>query len=563
MINERMNDVNLLRASGLVDRMYLAAAMGMNAEAAGVPIELLYLENPSYWTAATSPLFDGRYYFTQVPELKDAGVNPLLHYVQKGFKEALSPSPLVDMMHVTNQLIGDVGRPITQADRRKALERYSGLRQALLETGADPNIFFDNKLYRSQHHAIPINAGDIPLEHYIARRGRNAGSYLECSSIASFKYYMGNNRDLEQAGVVPLMHLLQFGLAEGRRFSAAKCVSESFLGNAASLFGDDSMKTLPGFIAANGATGQLAGPQWPTPFTKRRLPALRHEAAKGSRSCFVGIVLYNNSDQELRKLESSLKREAAEHKGYRIRWQYFSNDPANVERYERTLDKRVLVAEGGENLGFGRAHNALMEKAFLDDSLYIGANPDGYFTPGSIKALIDMSDYFQGQALIEGVAAPVDHPKWHDPVTLDTNWVSGACFALPKALWAETRGFDPAIHMYSEDVDLSWRVKLLGGLLKVCPAARFVHDVTPRFSAVETQEVEIARTKAMLTGAYYLARKWGDAQQATKVRNALSAYFTPAEIDGFAAPQGVISMEAARRITNFAHERFAPSRFWN
>jgi hypothetical protein len=258
-----------------------------------------------------------------------------------------------------------------------------------------------------------------------------------------------------------------------------------------------------------------------------------------------------------------LKREAAEHKGYRIRWRYFSNDPANVERYERIIGGQVLVAEGGENLGFGRAHNALMEHAFLEDPLYVGANPDGYFTPGSIKALIDMSDYFQGQALIEGVAAPIDHPKWHDPVTLDTNWVSGACFALPKALWAETRGFDPAIHMYSEDVDLSWRVRLLGGLLKVCPTARFVHDVTPRFSAVETQDVEIARTKAMLTGAYYLARKWGDAQQATKVRNALSAYFAPAEIDGFAAPQSVISMSAARRITNFAHERFAPSRFWH
>ncbi|MBA3928429.1 MAG: hypothetical protein C0521_02450 [Xanthomonas sp.] len=563
MINERMNDVNLLRASGLVDRMYLAAAMGMNAEAAGVPIELLYLENPGYWTAATSPLFDGRYYFSQIPELKEAGVNPLLHYVQKGFKEARSPSPLVDMMHVTNQLVGDVGHPITLADREKALERYSGLRQALLETGADPNIFFENKLYRNQHHAIPISAVDIPLEHYMARRGRNGGSYLECSSIASFKYYMGGNRDLEQAGVVPLLHLLQFGLTEGRRFSPAKCVSESFLGNAASLFDDERMKTLPGFIAANGATGQLAGPQWPTPFTKKQLPALRHEAAKGSRSCFVGIVLYNNSDQELRKLEASLKREAAEHKGYRIRWRYFSNDPANVERYERIIGGQVLVAEGGENLGFGRAHNALMEHAFLEDPLYVGANPDGYFTPGSIKALIDMSDYFQGQALIEGVAAPIDHPKWHDPVTLDTNWVSGACFALPKALWAETRGFDPAIHMYSEDVDLSWRVRLLGGLLKVCPTARFVHDVTPRFSAVETQDVEIARTKAMLTGAYYLARKWGDAQQATKVRNALSAYFAPAEIDGFAAPQSVISMSAARRITNFAHERFAPSRFWH
>lgn len=558
MLNERLAEVSVLRNSGLLDPEYLANALGLNAEGMGVPIEFLYLENPSYWNAPTSPLFDGKYYLDTSPDVRATDTPPLLHYVVHGFKEARSPSILIDMDHIIGQLPGGAGA-VTLQEKRDVLAPYLGLRQMLVETNVDPCLFFENAVYLAKN-GLRIENDHIPVEHYLRCKGRDGAKYLECSSLASFSYYMASNPDLEGAGCVPLLHFVQHGINESRKFSKEPLVSDLFLKGAAQLSNKSDMKTLKGFLQATKGTGQLAGPKWPTPYTKTRLPSVTHEARKERRSAFVGIVLYDNSEDELRKIEASLKHEALRTPGYEIDWKYLVNDRDNLSRYRKIIGNNFVCAE--ENLGFGRAHNSLMKLCFQQDRLYIGANPDGFFTPGSIKALLDFSDYWGDQALIEAVAAPVDHPKWHDPVTLDTAWVSGACFAIPRKLWAETGGFDPNIHMYSEDVDLSWRVRLLGGLLKVCPVARFVHDVTPRFSAETNPEKEKQRERAMLTGAYYVAQKWGGPEQVAKIRTALSRHMTSSQVDELPKPAMVAGGGMAKGIADFSYERFAPSRFW-
>jgi GT2 family glycosyltransferase len=55
-------------------------------------------------------------------------------------------------------------------------------------------------------------------------------------------------------------------------------------------------------------------------------------------------------------------------------------------------------------------------------------------------------------------------------------WVSGACFAISRALWERIGGFDDEYFLYWEDVDLSRKVHDVGGEVAVLHDAVAVHD---------------------------------------------------------------------------------------
>ncbi len=54
--------------------------------------------------------------------------------------------------------------------------------------------------------------------------------------------------------------------------------------------------------------------------------------------------------------------------------------------------------------------------------------------------------------------------------------LSGACLAIPLATWRRLGGFAERFFMYHEDVDLSIRLRLLGGTVGIEPAAVVEHD---------------------------------------------------------------------------------------
>lgn len=556
--------VEMVRKSGLLDPQVFRPAEKFSGASNTISLELLYLGNKKNWTAQASALFDGAYYLAKNGDVKASGMNPMLHYIKHGFKEGRSASPYVDVDHIVQQLLAENGQEHHEdmkEVRPKVLSRFSGIRELLATTGCDPSPFFSNEWYVQRNEHLKVVDDALPLQDYVRRSGRapQQGRFLECTPLASMNYYMAKNPDLLKAGVIPLRHLLTHGLAEGRKFGHVSVVSQEFMQNSSELYADPGMKALKGILNPKDGQSRLPGPFWPTPFARRRIPALAHVAKTGSRSAFVGVVLYKNSDLEIRRLYESVRNEVAGSEGYDIRYRFIAND-GMVERYRALLGDSVIDSPGSENIGFGKAHNLMMRECFDEDRLYIGANPDGYFIPGCIKSLVDFNDFYAGRALIEASAMPIDHPKWHDPIALDTQWVSGACFALSRALWLKVGGFDEKIHLYCEDVDLSWRVRLFGGFLKVCPNARFMHDVTPRVNKLETEAED--RRRSMLQGAYYLSRKWGNSKKASLYEKELTQELSPEELAAVVEPDVEFDKDMVEHVADFSHPRFAPSRFW-
>ena len=230
----------------------------------------------------------------------------------------------------------------------------------------------------------------------------------------------------------------------------------------------------------------------------------------------VGVVLYRNSIDEVAFFMKSL--EVAE--GYlRKRFPnlevgvYFWNNGESGSEFFSTLRVRTTLAfewqKSEENIGFGRANNRLMQRAFDENDAvaYIAANPDGFFHYRCLSELYELSLKRDHGAMIEARQQPCELAKYYDLETLETGWCSGACLWIPPVVFGETNGFDENIFLYSEDVDLSWRARLAGIKTLFCPTAWFYHSANEHVDLLN-------REKELLLSGRYVAYRWGDVKQA-------------------------------------------------
>lgn len=216
---------------------------------------------------------------------------------------------------------------------------------------------------------------------------------------------------------------------------------------------------------------------------------------------FVGIVTYNNDVHAVRRIVEST-RLALETAGLATEGRILVIDNGEPTDAMTAGDPAISRLPSAGNVGFGAGHNRLMAEAFARGAQhYIAANPDGAFHPDAIAALVRMMRAQQDRALIEALQFPVEHPKVSDPFTFETPWLSGACLMIPRAAYEEIGGFDDAFFMYCEDVDLSWRARAAGFILRTCPAALFLHEVTNR-----PRNPKVLRM--IFESGVLLARKW-------------------------------------------------------
>ncbi|MDE4915345.1 glycosyltransferase [Methylobacterium sp. 092160098-2] len=147
--------------------------------------------------------FDPAGYLVQNPDVAEAGIDPLTHYLTSGRAEGRPPSPLFDPVGylAQNSDVAEAGiDPLTHYLTSGRAE------------GRPPSSLFDPAWYLAQNPDV-AEAGIDPLTHYLTngRAERRAPSPLFDPA-----WYLAQNPDVAEAGIDPLTHYLTSGRAEGR-----------------------------------------------------------------------------------------------------------------------------------------------------------------------------------------------------------------------------------------------------------------------------------------------------------------------------------------------------------
>jgi GT2 family glycosyltransferase len=128
------------------------------------------------------------------------------------------------------------------------------------------------------------------------------------------------------------------------------------------------------------------------------------------------------------------------------------------------------------NYGFGVGHNFNISKGRAPYVLV--TNIDVEFEPDAIENIIATAEGDDPLvASWEFRQKPYEHPKYYDPVTLETIWSSHACVLFRRNAFERVGGYEKKIFMYGEDVELSYRLRDHGYRLKYCPKAVVWHFV--------------------------------------------------------------------------------------
>lgn len=175
---------------------------------------------------------------------------------------------------------------------------------------------------------------------------------------------------------------------------------------------------------------------------------------------------------------------------------------AALEPHRDVFGSVSVIRQG--NVGFGAGHDRGIREG--SSAYCLVTNIDLEFCADSIQrvvaaALEDTEDQVASWELRQ---MPYDHPKHYDPVTLETNWSSHACILLRRSAYEAVGGYEPRIFMYAEDVELSYRFRSFGYVLKFVPRAT-VHHYTYKCAG----EVKPMQFLGSTLGNLYLRLRYG------------------------------------------------------
>lgn len=139
------------------------------------------------------------------------------------------------------------------------------------------------------------------------------------------------------------------------------------------------------------------------------------------------------------------------------------------------------------NLGFGAGHNAAIRAGNAPYCLV--TNIDLTFDRESLRRIVATAVRDRAEAAAwELRQKPYEHPKFYDPVTGTTNWNAHACVLLRRSALDSVGGYDESLFMYGEDVELSYRLRRGGFILRYCPAAFVWHYSYEHANHVKPQQ---------------------------------------------------------------------------
>lgn len=167
----------------------------------------------------------------------------------------------------------------------------------------------------------------------------------------------------------------------------------------------------------------------------------------------------------------------------------------------------------GFNSGTAKGHN-MMAETCTEEYIMI-MNPDIILAPACLLELLAPFDR-DGVGMVEARQTPLEHAKFYDEETGETEWASTACTVFKNAIFKEINGFDAdTFFMYCDDLDFSWRLRLQGYKIIYNPKAVVYHakNLSLNASWLPTQaEIYYSAEAALL-----LAYKWSNYARVKKI----------------------------------------------
>ncbi len=188
-----------------------------------------------------NPLFSVEFYLNTYPDVRASRMNPLVHYILFGGSEDRSTHLLFDGRYYQDRLVGQIDQadtplrdflrkgttgtrnPCLLFDCAHYLEQKPDLKDCAdnplihyllvgARTGFDPHPYFSSTFYLEKYqHEIPKETS--PLEFFLDAGGYR---YHQPSPRFDCSYYLEVNPDIKKAGLIPLVHYLEFGHLERR-----------------------------------------------------------------------------------------------------------------------------------------------------------------------------------------------------------------------------------------------------------------------------------------------------------------------------------------------------------
>ena len=201
-----------------------------------------------------------------------------------------------------------------------------------------------------------------------------------------------------------------------------------------------------------------------------------------------------------------------------------------TERMVKTEFPSVAVVRNERPAGFGANHNRVLTEALAtyDDDVYaLILNDDTVLPPGSVRALAEClsREPCAGAVTpevvgIDGARQPTAFRSLSQRASiagaflgrvrrpedrLNADWLNGCCVLVPLGVLRRVGLFDERFFMYSEDVDLTLRIRAAGLRLWECSESRIVHHggvTTGQLAEARAMQLQAARSYYLLLRKY-------------------------------------------------------------
>ena len=198
-----MSDYRMVQDSGLFDTEYYCRKHPEVLQS-GIDPLVFYLQHGYKIAASVNPLFDGIFYLQNNPDLMGRDIDPLLHYIRYGTSEGRYPHPLFDTAFYCGTYPDIMDQPINP------LAHFMTIGASL---GYSPHPLFDTRFYMIRYGDDVLESGMNPLAHYMtigAAKGYHPHALFDTS------FYLGRNPDIADSAINPLLHFIEYGGAEKR-----------------------------------------------------------------------------------------------------------------------------------------------------------------------------------------------------------------------------------------------------------------------------------------------------------------------------------------------------------